>query len=157
MVKSLDAWPPLPYQAWRDTYMSLQLRTQIVGKIRLVQTPWLNHSWHVTLYVTPRGLTTGPIPYDARSFQVEFDFLEHRLLIADSDGRQRSLPLKEQAIADFYAAVLEALNDIGIHIRIHERPNEIPDAIPFDQDHEHRAYDSDAAQRFWRVLLQAER
>jgi len=157
MAKQIDVWPELPYPEWLDTYRNLHLRTQVVGKIRLVQTPWLNHSWHVTLYVTPRGLTTGPIPYEVRSFWIEFDFLEHRLLVEASDGRKRSLPLVEQTIADFYAAVLAALREIGIQVRIHERPNEIPDAIPFDQDHEHRAYDPRAAQRFWRVLVQVER
>jgi hypothetical protein len=150
-------WPPLPYQEWRETYESLHLRTQIVGKIRLAQTPWLNHSWHVTLYVTPRGLTTGPIPYGSRTFLIEFDFLEHCLLIESSDGRIRSLPLKKQTVADFYAAVFELLSDLGIKARIHKTPNEIPNATPFDRDHEHAAYDPDAAQRCWRILAQVER
>jgi len=150
-------WPDIPYAAWKDTCANLQLRTQIVGKIRLMQTPWLNHSWHVTLYVTPRGLTTGSIPYEARSFQIDFDFLEHRLLIEASDGRKCSLPLKKQAIADFYAAVFAALGEIGIQIRIRTMPNEIPDAIAFDEDREHQAYDADAAQRFWKALVQTDR
>ena len=102
-------WPPLPYAAWRDTCATLQLWTQIVGKIRLARTPWLNHSWHVALYVTARGLTTSPIPDGARSFQIDFDFLDHALQIATSDGQQRQLPLKPQPVAVFYAAVMAAL------------------------------------------------
>jgi hypothetical protein len=157
MANVADAWPSLPYLAWRETCANLQLRTQIVGKIRLAQTPWLNHSWHVTLYVTARGLTTGPIPYQERSFQIDFDFIEHRLLLESSEGKQCELPLVEQSIAEFYAAVFTALEKMGIQIRIHKRPNEIPDGTAFDQDHEHRAYDADAVQRFWHVLLQTER
>src|SRR5262245_45885911 len=114
MSEISEAWPALPYAQWRDTCANLHLRTQIVGKIRLAQTPWVNHSWHVALYVTPHGLTTGPIPYEARSFQIDFDFLEHRLLIESSDGQKRSLPLKTQTIADFYASVFASLREIGI-------------------------------------------
>src|SRR5687768_14512048 len=154
MRDSPDIWPSLPYPAWQGTCTNLQLRTQIVGKIRLAQTPWLNHSWHVTLYVTPRGLTTGPIPYEARSFQIDFDFLEHRLLIAASDGQKRSLPLIAEPLAEFYSAVFEALQGMAIQIHIYKKPNEILNGIPFDEDYDHRAYDPDAAQRFWRVLVQ---
>ena len=157
MSSPADAWPSLPYPAWQATCANLQLRTQIVGKIRLAQTPWLNHSWHVTLYVTPRGLTTGPIPYDARSFQINFDFLQHCLIVESSDGRARSLPLAEQDIADFYAAVFATLGEMDLKVRINKMPNEIADAIPFDQDRTHRAYDPDAAQRFWRILAHTER
>src|SRR3954465_13161687 len=115
-----EIWPALPFAEWKATAETLHMWTQIVGKVRLGLTPWLNHSWHVTLYVTPRGLTTGPIPWQTRSFRIDFDFLEHRLLLAASDGRSRSLPLEEQAIADFYASVLESLSDIGIQVRIHK-------------------------------------
>lgn len=157
MAIQTEAWPPLPYAAWRETCENLQLRSQIVGKIRLAQTPWLNHSWHVTLYLTARGLTTGAIPYETRFFQIDFDLLDHCLLIESSDGQHRSLPLVEQPIAEFYAAVLEALRDIGIRVSIVRTPNEVENPIRFDEDRVHRAYDGDAAQRFWRALLQADR
>src|SRR6478672_6142410 len=114
------SWPELPTAAWRDTYATLHLWTQIVGKIRLARTPWLNHSWHVTLYVAARGLTTSPIPDGARSFQIDFDFIDHALQIATSDGRQRRLPLKPQPIASFYAAVMAALAELGIEVTIDE-------------------------------------
>lgn len=152
-----DAWPPLPYAAWRDTCTNLQLRTQIVGKIRLAQTPWVNHSWHATLYPTARGLTTGLVPYEARSFQIDFDFLEHRLLIQSSDGQGKSLPLTDQTITDFHDAVFGALAQLAIRLHIYETPNEVADPIRFDEDRKHHAYDREAVQRFWRALLQIER
>jgi hypothetical protein len=152
-----EAWPDLPYAAWRDTCETLRLWTQIVGKIRLAKTPWLNHSWHVALYVTARGLTTSPIPDGARSFQIDFDFIDHVLRTAASDGQQRQLPLAAQSVAAFYAAVLAALADLGIDVTIDDRPNEMPDPIRFGEDHVHSAYDPDAAHRFWQVLRQADR
>lgn len=152
-----DVWPALPYEAWRDTCTNLQLRSQIVGKIRLAQTPWLNHSWHVTEYVTARGLTTGPIPHGDRVFQIDFDFIDHQLVVQTSDGRTRSLPLVEQAIADFHAALVGLLRDLGLEVQINRLPNEVPSPIPFDEDREHRAYDAEAVQRFWRALLQIDR
>lgn len=152
-----NVWPALPYAAWRDTCTNLQLRTQIVGKIRLVQTPWLNHSWHVTQYVTARGLTTGPIPYEDRVFQIELDFIEHRLVVQSSDGRTQSLALVEQPVADFYRAVMGLMKECGLEVRINRMPNEVPDPIRFDEDHQHRAYDAQAVERFWRALLQIDR
>jgi hypothetical protein len=152
-----QAWPEIPYRAWRDSCETLHLMTQVVGKIRLARTPWLNHSWHVTLYVTARGLTTSPIPDGARSFQIDFDFIDHALRIATSDGQQRSLPLKPQPIADFYAAVMAALGDLGVEVTIDEMPNELPDPIRFGDDHVHASYDADAAHRFWQVLRQTDR
>ncbi len=152
-----NVWPALPYAAWRDTCINLQLRTQIVGKIRLVLTPWLNHSWHVTQYVTARGLTTGPIPYEDRVFQIEFDFIEHRLVLQSSDGRTQSLALVEQPVADFYRAVMGLMTECGLEVRINRMPNEVPDPIRFDEDHQHRAYDAQAVERFWRALLQIDR
>lgn len=151
------AWPDLPYEAWRETAANLQLRSQIVGKIRLAQTPWINHSWHVPHYVTARGLTTGPIPYQARMFQIDFDFIDHLLLVRASDGRTRSLPLVAQTVADFYADLMALLDDLDLAVRITPIPNELPDPIRFDQDRTHRAYDADAVQRFWRALLQVDR
>ena len=130
-LHQIEPWPELPYAAWRDTCETLQLWTQIVGKVRLVRTPWLNHSWHVALYVTARGLTTSPIPDGARAFQIDFDFLDHVLVIATSDGARRQVPLKPQSVAAFYAAVMAALADLGIKVTIDDMPNEIADAIPF--------------------------
>jgi hypothetical protein len=150
-------WPELPYEAWKDTCATLQLWTQIVGKIRLVQTPWLNHSWHVALYVTPRGLSTSAIPYGERSFELDFDFIDHVLHVSTSEGGRRKVGLFPRTVADFYAEVMRSLSELGIEISIHELPNEIPDAIPFSQDHVHAAYDRDFAQRFWLILLQSAR
>ncbi len=150
-------WPELPYAAWRDTCATLQLWTQIIGKIRLAQTPWLNHSWHVTLYVTPRGLSTSPIDYATRSFQIDFDFIDHVLHIAVNDGRYAKLPLHPQSVAAFYKAVMTSLTDLGLPITINDRPNEVPDPVRFADDHVHAAYDADSAQRFWRVLVQCDR
>src|SRR3954454_5842553 len=133
-MASQGAWPELPYAAWRDSCETLQLWTQIVGKIRLARTPWLNHSWHVTLYVTARGLTTSPIPDGARSFQIDFDFIDHMLRIASSDGGQRQLPLVAQPVAEFYAATMAALASLRIDVRVDEMPNELPDPIPFSDD-----------------------
>jgi hypothetical protein len=152
-----DIWPALAYGAWRDTGAGLHLRSQIVGKIRLAQIPWINHSWHVTQYLTARGLTTGPIPYQDRVFQIDFDFIDHLLIVRVSDGRLRSLPLVAQSIADFYAALMTLLGELGIAVRINRLPNEIPDSIPFDEDREPRVYDADVAQRFWRAVLQVDR
>ncbi len=152
-----EDWPALPYDAWKDTYTTLHLWTQIVGKIRVAQTPWVNHSWHVTLYVTPRGLTTSAIPYDRRTFQIDFDFIDHALLIRTSDGGERRLPLAQKPVADFQDQLMAALAELEIRVRIHGSPNEVPDPIPFREDRAHAAYDPDAAQRFWRVLVQADR
>ncbi len=152
-----EAWPDLPWTAWQDTAATLQLWTQIVGKIRLAQTPWLNHSWHVPLYLTARGLTTGPIPHGGRFFEVAFDFVDHALDITVSDGTRRQLSLEPRTVADFYAAVMAALGELGLPVRIDERPCEIPNAVPFSQDRAHAAYDAAYARRFWRVLLQIHR
>jgi hypothetical protein len=152
-----EAWPELPYAGWRDSCETLHLWTQIVGKIRLARTPWLNHSWHVALYVTARGLTTSPIPDGARSFQVDFDFIDHTLRISTSDGGQRQLPLTAQPVAAFYAAVMAALADLGIDVKIDDKPNEVPDPIRFPDDQVHASYDPDSAHRFWQVLRQADR
>jgi len=145
-------WPELPYAAWKDTCQTLHLWTQIVGKIRLARTPWLNHSWHVTLYVNARGLTTSPIPDGARTFQIDFDFIDHVLWLRTSDGHFRQVVLKPMTVAEFYGDVLHALSELGIAVRINGKPNEIPDAIPFAEDRVHAAYDRDYANRFWRVL-----
>ena len=152
-----EQWPALPYGAWKDTCTTLHLWTQIVGKIRVAQTPWTNHSWHVTLYVTPRGLTTSTIPYDGRAFQIDFDFIDHALLIETSEGGMRRLALAPMPVADFHDRLMAALAELQIRVRIHSRPNEVPDPIPFREDREHASYDPDYAQRFWRILLQVDR
>jgi hypothetical protein len=154
---SATAWPPLGFDAWRDTCATLHLWTQVVGKVRLVQTPWTNHSWHVPLYVTARGLTTSAIPHGMRSFSIEFDFIDHALRAETSDGGSRTLALRARAVADFYADVMAMLSDLGVPVRIRTMPNEIPDAIPFERDRTHAAYDAQAANRFWRALVQVDR
>ena len=150
-------WPELPYTAWRDTCATLQLWTQIVGKIRLSLTPWLNHSWQVTLYVTARGLTTTPINDGERAMEIAFDFVDHVLRIDTSDGRQLKVPLRAQPVAEFFTAIKAALAEAGVHVDIDETPNELVDPIRFSEDRVHAAYDADYAQRFWRVLLQCDR
>jgi hypothetical protein len=152
-----SGWPELPYPAWRDSCETLHLWTQIIGKIRLAKTPWLNHSWHVALYVTPRGLTTSPIPDGAHSFQIDFDFIDHVLRIATSDGAQRQLPLQPQSVASFYAAVMAALADLRIEVAIDDMPNELPAPLRFSQDTQHAAYDPEAVGRFRQVLVNADR
>ena len=150
-------WPDLPYAAWRDTCATLHLWTQVVGKIRLARTPWLNHSWHVPLYVTSRGLTTSPIPHESLSFEIDFDFVAHVLDIRVSNGAQKNIELRPRTVADFHREVLAALEELDVPVRIDERPCEISGAIPFSEDRTHGSYDADYARRFWRVLLQVDR
>ncbi len=157
MSDSPDAWPSLPYAAWRESCATLQLWTQVVGKIRLALAPHVNHWWQVPLYVTARGLTTSPIPLPGRSFQIGFDFVDHRLVIACSDGMRTGFDLAPCAVADFYRATMEALGKLGIAVNIWTMPVEIPDAIPFEQDRIHASYDRDYVCRFWRVLVQCDR
>jgi hypothetical protein len=151
------AWPDLPYEAWKETCATLHLWTQIVGKIRLSFTPWLNHSWHVPLYVTARGLTTSPIPFRGGAFEIAFDFNEGMLRIAASEGAARQIALVPRTVADFHALVLSSLGELGIPARITDMPCEIPDAVPFSRDRVHGAYDADYARRFWHVLVQVDR
>ena len=150
-------WPELPTAAWRDTCATLQLFTQVVGKIRLAKSPWLNHSWHVTLYVSARGLTTSPIPDGARTFAIDFDFIDHTLRISTSDGAERQFALAGHSVASFYADVMAALNDLGIAVTIDEMPNELPDPIRFSQDDQHASYDPDAVRRFFQILVNCDR
>ena len=153
----MDQWPELPLADWADTCATLQLWTQVVGKIRLAHAPLINHWWQVALYVTPRGLTTSAIPYGARCFQIDFDFIEHELVIQTSDGATERIPLVARSVADFYAEVMSRLQGLGLDTHIWTMPVEIPDAVPFDQDRIHTAYDGQYAQRFWRILMQVER
>jgi hypothetical protein len=150
-------WPELPISGWRETYDTLHLWTQIVGKIRFARSPWLNHSWHVALYVTARGLTTSPIPDGTRTFQIDFDFIDHVLRISDSDGAQRQFALAGKSVASFYAAVMAALTELGIQIAIDEMPNELPEPIRFPLDRKHASYDPDAVRRFFQILVNADR
>ena len=151
------AWPSLPLAQWASTRSTLHRWLQIVGKTRLVQTPWVNHSWHATLYVTARGLTTSSIPYEDRTFQIDFDFIDHRLEIASSDGAVGGFPLGQQSVAAFYRQLMEELIRLRLPLAIHMRPNEVKDTTRFDQDESHATYDPEWANRFWRVLVQADR
>ncbi|NDJ25899.1 hypothetical protein GS682_30790 [Nostoc sp. B(2019)] len=152
-----DIWLPLPVAVWRDTYETLHLWTQIVGKIRLALAPKINHWWHSTLYVTPRGLTTSTIPYGTRNFQITFNFLLHQLLIETSDGTVRIIELTQRSVSNFYQTVINTLKEIGIEVRIWTMPQEVVDPIPFEQDEKHSTYNREYAQRFWQILVQAER
>jgi len=150
-------WPELPLQAWRATYETLHLWTQIVGKIRLTRAPWLNHSWHVALYATARGLTTSPIPDGTRTFQIDLDFIDHDLRIATSDGARRQFALAGQSVASFYAAIMAALDDLGIHLAIDEISSELPEPVRFSADNLHATYDPDAVRRFLQILVNVDR
>lgn len=150
-------WPDLPFKEWSDTCATLHMWTQIVGKIRLSQTPWINHSWHVPLYLTARGLTTSPIPHGGRSFQIDFDFIDHCLLIQTNDGLTRKTALEPRTVADFYAELFRTLTELGLDLTINTTPNEVVSAIPFEQDREHASYDPEYANRFWRALSQMDR
>jgi hypothetical protein len=147
----------LPTAQWRDTCQTLHLFTQIVGKIRLKRSPWLNHSWHVALYVTARGLSTSPIPDDSRTFQIDFDFIAHDLQISTSDGAQRQFALSGHSVASFYKTVMDALGALGIDVAIDEMPNEVPDPVKFSQDRRHASYDPDAVRRFFQILVNSDR
>ena len=152
-----EAWPALPLDEWRDTYETLHRWTQIVGKVRLVQLPWINHAWHSTLYVTARGLTTGPVPHGTTTFQVNFDFLDHKLTVRTSMGGMRTLRLAPRSVAAFYRDFMDTLDDLDVPVRIHTKPNEVADATPLDQDTKRASYDPAAVTRFWRALSQADR
>jgi hypothetical protein len=150
-------WPELPTAAWRDTYATVHLWSQIVGKIRLARSPWLNHSWHVALYVTTSGLTTSPIPDGTRTFQIDFDFIQHQLRISTSDGTARQFALAGHSVASFYTAVTAALSELGIHVAIDDMPNELPDPIRFSEDEKHASYDLEAIGRFLQILVNVDR
>ena len=151
------AWPDIPLEAWSDTCATLHLWTQIAGKIRLSRSPRQNHGWHVTLYVTSRGLTTSPVPYDTRTFQIDFDFVDHELSITSSDGSRGGFPLVPQSVATFYRRLMDELITMGLPVQINLKPNEVADPIRFDRDEQHASYDADRVNRFWRALVQADR
>jgi hypothetical protein len=161
MMNAMDdahpIWPDLTYSTWAETLATLHLWTQIVGKIRLTLTPWLNHSWQTPLYVTARGLGASPIPIGAEMFEIEFDFVAHQLNVRTSRGAEGFLPLRPQSVAHFYRATIDLLDSMGVSVAIKETPNEVPNPIRFSLDQVHAAYDPDAAHRFWRALVQADR
>jgi hypothetical protein len=152
-----DTWPPLPVAEWQATRDTLQLWTQVVGKVRLASTPLMSHWWNVPLYVTARGLTTSLVPRGGRAFQIDFDFLAHRLDVVVSDGSTASMALRPRTVADFHAELMDHLDRLGLATPVWTMPVEIPDAIPFEQDTQHAAYDGEQVQRFWRALLQMDR
>jgi hypothetical protein len=148
-------WPVLDYPAWKDTLATVHLWTQIVGKIRLRKMPWLNHSWHVTLYVSPRGLTTGSMPYRDGIFQIDFDFLQHRLIIFTSEGRQETMELRPRSVADFHRELFEKTDLLDIDVNIYGVPSEMENVIPFAEDHIHQSYDPGRMEAFWQALVKA--
>jgi len=149
-------WPLLPLAAWADTYATLHMWSQVVGKVRLALAPPVNHWWHVALYVTARGLTTSAIPYRGGAFEMSFDFVDHRLTIDTSEGAHKEIALEPRSVAEFYQLVMTALRDLGIRVRIWPMPVEVPSPIRFDRDTQHGSYEAEAVNRFWRVLLQAD-
>jgi hypothetical protein len=157
MNVTAGVWPGLPVNEWKDTYATLHMWTQIVGKIRLTLTPLENHWWNSVLYVTSRGLTTSPMPSGERTFEIDFDFIDHRLLIQTTDGAIKSLALEPRSVADFYKELMSILRSLEIEVQIHAKPDEVAEPIPFAVDDKHASYDSHYANRFWRILVQADR
>ena len=152
-----DLWPALPLTEWQDTYATLHMWTQVVGKIRLEQTPMVNHWWNVPLYVTARGLTTSVMPYKDRAFEIDFDFIDHRLLIKRDDGAEETIALAPRSVADFYREVTDRLRALAIEVKIWPVPVEVESPVPFDQDHQNASYDPEYANRLWRILVRTER
>ena len=151
------AWPELDLAKWADTRDTLHLWTQIVGKVRLVQTPWINHSWHCALYVTSRGLTTLPIPYGERIFQIDFDFVDHAVVVTTVDGERETIMLRPRTVASFYQELMGILKELELPVTIHPHASELPETIDLSQDVSHEAYDPEYAQRFWRALASSHR
>ena len=151
-----NLWPSLPLKEWQDTYATLHMWTQVIGKIRMAQTPLINHWWNVPLYVTARGLTTSPIPYETRTFEIDFDFIDHQLVIKIDDGTTTLLPLVPRSVADFYHEVMDTLARLDLHVKIWPVPVEVQDPVPFAEDHNNASYDREYANRFWRILVRAD-
>jgi hypothetical protein len=152
-----ELWPALPYEAWQDTYATLHMWTQVVGKITVALAPPINHSWAISLHLTARGLATWNLPHGARSFSMEFDFIDHQLVIRTTDGEQRVLRLGPRSVADFYREVMGTLSAMALPVKIRTLPVEIPAPIRFEDDTVHHSYDPVLAHRFWRILVQVER
>ena len=152
-----EIWPRLPLEAWSDTCFTLHMWTQIIGKIRLKLAPMINHWWQVAFYVTPRGFTTSPMPFNSRYVQIDFDFIDHKMIVSTDSGKSRAIELKPRSVAVFYQATMEAMDSLGMKVPIWTTPVEVPDRIPFEQDETHAAYDPEYAERHWRVLVQADR
>jgi hypothetical protein len=157
MNESNQRWPELPYQAWKDTYATLHMWMQVVGKVAVARAPALNHSWAVALQLTPRGLSTRPLPHGGRTFTMEFNFLTHHLVIEASDGATRALPLAPRTVADFYREVMTALDELRLPVRIWSMPVEVPSPIRFEDDTVHHSYDSTYATRVWQIFTRIER
>jgi len=152
-----NSWPALPLAQWKETYGTLHMWTQIVGKIRLALAPLVNHWWNVTLYVTPRGLTTSAMPYNDRLIRIDFDFIDHMVLIETTDGSTKSISLRPRSVAEFYQEMMAAIGSLGMPVKIWTTPVEVPDRTPFENDHKHATYDPEYAQRVWRIMAQASR
>lgn len=152
-----QAWPELPWTEWQPTISTVHMWTQVVGKVRMALAPPLNHWWHITLYVSSRGMTTSPIPYANREFQVDFDFVDHRLLVADTAGASFTMALEPKSVARFYREFMDGLHGLGIDVRIWTKPVEVAESIPFELDEKHASYDPEHAQLLWRGLLAADR
>jgi hypothetical protein len=152
-MENFEPWPPLPLHEWQDTYRTLHMWTQIVGKIRMALSPPMNHWWHVTLYVNSRGLTTGPVPYPPGIFEIQFDFQKHEVSVSTSEGARVARPLRPESVAAFYQGIFESLASLGISAEIDVKPQEVPDAVPFDRDTANCSYDAQYVHRFWRVLV----
>ena len=156
-MSSGDPWPALPYDAWKDTYATLHMWSQVVGKIALAQAPPINHSWAIALHVTARGLQTRALQHGQHSFTIEFDFIDHRLVIERSDGDRRTLPLESRSVADFYGDIMATLAAMSLAVKIWTMPVEVPSPVAFEQDTIHHTYDPEYANRLWRILVQVER
>ena len=152
-----EPWPPLPYQEWKDTYATLHMWSQVVGKIALAQVPPINHSWGISLQLTARGLQTRPLPHGPHSFTIEFDFVDHRLVIERADGHRTALPLQSRSVADFYGELMSTMAAIELPVKIWSMPVELASPIRFEEDTAHHTYDPEYANRLWRILVQVER
>jgi hypothetical protein len=157
MATTINVWPDLPLAEWKDTYETLHMYTQVIGKIRLKLTPLENHWWNVTLYVTPRGLTTSTMSYEAQHFQIDFDFIDHVIRIETTTGSCKTVALRSQSVAEFYLEVMASMKSLGLSVDIRTTPSEVPDPIPFEQDRKHATYDPEYANRFWRILVETNR
>jgi hypothetical protein len=156
-MKEVGLWPSLPLEEWRETLATLHMWTQVVGKVRLAQAPHVNHWWQVPLYVTARGLTTSAMPYGERTFQIDFDFIDHRLVIETNDGDLRAMQLAPRTVADFYAEFMSSMRALKLDVKIWTTPVEVENPVPFEKDVTHASYDPAYANRFWRALVQADR